>query len=291
MARNRFERHLLPLSETVRQFDVIRIRAERRAAELSGDVSAAPIRGGDAESAPFGFELRVKSGDGLIVGRIDRVLATREGTVIQDYKSGAISIDDDGKSAIRPEYVNQLRLYAALYYETTHVWPARLELVPLTGPPQDVAYSKMESMKALDSARELLTRVNEDLAGSNGDWDHIERSLADPSPEACRFCAYRPGCLPYLSTRPVGDRSEWPLDFWGEFGRLTKLGNGMSMISLTAEGGLPLFIRGINPASVEDAALLSIDGSAVVGIFNGRRMQDPRVLDQGWLTAIYWVRY
>src|SRR5713226_5481287 len=83
MSKSVLERRFVPLQQAVPQFDVIRIRAEQRASELSRDIPGAQMRGGDARSSPFGCELHVQSIDGLIAGRIDRVLATNEGPVLQ----------------------------------------------------------------------------------------------------------------------------------------------------------------------------------------------------------------
>jgi hypothetical protein len=286
MGRNPFERRFVPLDQSVAKFEVVRLRAVARAAELAADTPGAGARAGDASATPFGYELRVESGDGLIAGRIDRAIPALDGVVLQDYKSGAIFTLRHGEErALKPEYAIQLQLYAALYHDATGTWPSRLELVPLSGSPHAVPFVQAESLRLLEDARALLAEVNQQLARSSHDWEGAERSLASPSPSACRFCSYRPACLPYLERNWPDPDNDWPADVWGQFGGLQRLGNG-SLILTLKRGDSVFFVRGISDAQVEETGADSVTEAADVGVFNARRTRSPQAFEAGPLTAI-----
>jgi hypothetical protein len=289
MSSTPLDRRFVPLQQAVPRFEVVRIRAEARAAELARDSGGAAAQDRHAAVALYGTELRVQSADGLIAGRIDRVIETPSGPVLQDYKSGAIFTLLHGlHPELNPAYAIQLRLYAALYHEATKSWPSRLEVVPLRGAPQEVPFSPADSVRLLDDARALLDEVNAEVT-REGDWDEIESSLAVPSPSACRFCTYRPACLSYLTADQSNANREWPADRWGRFGTITRLGNGRLMLSISLAQGSRVFVRDLSNSNAEDMGLLSLDQNAFVGVFNLRRTQSPFAFEEGPLTMIYHV--
>jgi hypothetical protein len=290
MSERDLERQFAPLSHHVPQFDVVRIRALMRASELARDVPGAEARASDASDSLYGSELRVESSDGLIAGRIDRVLPTASGAVIRDYKSGAIfSLHHGDEREVRPEYVIQLRVYAALYHEATGNWPAKLELVPLSGAPHEVSYSHEESLKLLDRARSLLHEVNAELVRHGGDWDAVERALATPSASACRFCAYRPACSVYLARHEVDSDGDWPADMWGTFRGLEGLGNGRLLLSVVRGDGSIGYVRDLRAEVAEAPRLTAIREGSWIGVFNTRRTRSPRAFEEGPLTWVYTV--
>ena len=289
MTQTALEAHFVPLRETVPKYEVVRLRAEARAGELAQDFPDTGPRAADARANPYGYELRVESADGLIAGRIDRAVPTQAGPVLQDYKSGAIfSIrQGEGQQEIRPEYADQLRLYAALYYEATGTWPSKLELVPLAGQPMKIPLSTTESLNLLDQAKSLLANVNEQLERDADDWDAVEVSLAKPSASACRFCSYRPACAAYLSsTHEEGDR-DGPADVVGAFEALTRLGNGRLMLSITRSDGSTSFVRDITDRTAAAARLDTLEAGYPIGVFNVRRTQAARAFEEGPLTIVY----
>jgi hypothetical protein len=286
MSTNALERRFVPLRDSAPKYDVARLRAERRAQELAAKPVEDVPRAGEASVSPYGYELRVQSEDGLITGRIDRALATPQGAVLQDYKSGAIFTLQEGDTReVKPEYALQLRLYAALYHEATGTWPLRLELVPLSGDPQEVPFTLEECLRLLESAKDLLNAVNEQLTRACG-WDEIEASLATPSSSACRFCSFRPACGPYVSAikRNADDR-EWPPDVVGAFHSVTKLGNGRFILRTTRGDGTDVFVRDLSDDAVQ-ALALAREG-ALVGAFNVRRTRSERAFESGPLTTLY----
>jgi PD-(D/E)XK nuclease superfamily len=286
MSTNALERRFVPLRDSAPKYDVTRLRAESRAQELATKSASEVPRASEASASPYGYELRVQSQDGLIAGRIDRALATPRGVVLQDYKSGAIFTLQEGDiREAKPEYALQLRLYAALYHEATGTWPLRLELVPLSGEPQEVTFTPEECLRLLRSAKDLLNAVNEHLTGSHA-WDEIEASLATPSPSACRFCSFRPACGPYISavTRDP-DGCEWPPDAVGDFHSITKLGNGRFILRMTREDRTDVFIRDLSDETAQPLAL--VGEGTLVGAFNARRTRSEHVFEGGPLTTLY----
>lgn len=284
MAGSILEKRFLPLEKSIPKFDVIRIRALARAADLSREISENEIRAGEVAVNPYGYELLVKSSDGSIVGRIDRILPGPEGPVLQDYKSGSILDDQNGD--LKPEYTTQLHLYSALYHDETGVWPGNLQIVPLSGAPHDVSYSRAECLNLLEEARNLLTQVNDYISCYEDDWDAVETMLATPSPTACRFCTYRPACMSYLSRYEVDADAQWPPDVWGSFVELVRLGNGRLMLSITSKDGSNFFVRDISDTVADGAKLDIITDKYSVGIFNARRTKSPNALEEGALTMI-----
>ncbi len=171
MATNPLERRSVPLEANIKKFEVLRLRAVARALELAQNITDPSGRARDAAVTPYGYELRVASADGLIAGRIDRVIPASGGPVLQDYKSGAIfSLRPDGETELKPAYTFQLRLYAVLYYEATGTWPSKLQLVPLAGAPHDVSFSPADSLRLLEDSRSLLAQVNDDIVRGREDW-------------------------------------------------------------------------------------------------------------------------
>lgn len=286
MRASTLEKRFVPLRETAPKYEVARLRAEARAGELARRPAAGEARADEATASPHGYELRVESADGLIAGRIDRALATEHGTILQDYKSGAIfSLQEGDARPIKPEYALQLRLYAALYHEATGTWPVRLELVPLAGDPQSVSFSQEECLHLLDRAKEILINVNEQLGHVSDGWDAIEASLATPSPAACRFCSFRPACSQYLSTDHADDDREWPADVCGSFESLTKLGNGRLILRLARRDGTHVFVRDLSEEVAAEMA--SAPEGTLVGAFNVRRTGSPQAFESGPLTTLY----
>lgn len=288
MATNPLERRSVPLEANVKKFEVLRLRAVARALELAQNITDPSGPAGDAAVTPYGYELRVASADGLIAGRIDRVIPAPGGPVLQDYKSGAIfSHRPDGETELKPAYTFQLRLYAVLYYEATGTWPSKLQLVPLTGEPHDVSFSPADSLRLLEDSRSLLAQVNDDIARGREDWVAAERLLASPSPSACRFCAYRPACLPYMARDLHDTDREWPADVWGEPAGLTQLGNGRLMLSIALPDGSLFFVRNVTEDVAEPAMLEPHHEGQLVGVFNARRTASLQAFEQGQITAIH----
>lgn len=288
MAATMLEKRFVPLEQTAPKFEVVRIRVFARAAELAREIPRAGARAGEASAAPYGYELRVESSDGLIAGRIDRALSTPAGPILQDYKSGAIFSlrQGDEPPEVKPEYAIQLQIYAALYQEATGTWPTKLQLIPLNGSPYDIPFSPAASLQLLAEARGVLAQLNDEIARC-GDEEAAEWLLATPSPTACRYCTYRPACLPYLSRDVPNVDRQWPADVWGKFAGVRRLGNGRLMLTIRLAGDSLFFVRDITNPVAEEAMLDSLDEKATVGVFNSKRTLSPNAFEEGPLTSMH----
>jgi RecB family exonuclease len=286
MASDPFEKRFLPLRRKFARYEVVRLEALARAAELFNNFRDRPTQVGVGRVG-FGVEFRVHSTDDLIVGRIDRVFHTADGPVLQDYKSGALFDPSDAdRSEIRPQYITQLHLYAALYHETTGVWPSRLQLIPLNGAARDVDFMPAMCEDLLDASKQILREVNDFLATAS-DWEEIEARLATPSPVACRHCGYRPSCSKYISLLPTEPDAGWPIDFVGSYAQASLLGNGRFMLLLATKTGTPIYVRSIPSDDAKELLLADTLPGTAVGAFNLSKTQAPNVGEFGDFTVIY----
>lgn len=289
MQRSWLERHLAPLKDSVPKFEVRRIQAIERACEIGTERKSDKLARSWSKSGLFGFEVAVSSRDGFVRGQIDAVLPSRSGPIIRDYKSGAIFVEDtSAQRDLKPEYESQLRLYAALYAESSGSWPVRLEIVPLLGPPQVVSFDEKSCLDLLRVARNQLGTVNRVLT-TNRDPLSMQEELASPSPGNCNFCPYRPGCRPYQ--RATGTGEGWPSDVWGSLTSVQRLGNDRAMIHLQ-RGSRHIRVRGLTddgirhpaltrPAVGRDFAAFSLKGSTSSDVYLESRFS---VLYRDWRT-------
>ncbi len=281
------ERHLVPLSRSVPELEVRRIQARERALELSETASAVEERPAAPAGAPaplHGCEIPVSSADGRVQGHIDAVVPSEDGPLIRDYKSGAIFQPGAGKRhVLKDTYETQLRMYAALYAMTGGVWPARLEIVPILGPHEPVAFDRGSCTALVETARKALEAANEAIARS-GSGETVEETLARPAPETCGHCAFRPGCAPYRVARRAA--GEWPSDVWGRLKRIVALG-GTRMMELDCSGQ-EVRIRGLG-SNERHPAVAILENGDMVGIFNAKRTGSPSMFTESRFTTIYKV--
>jgi len=281
------ERRYVPLRDHVKKFDVLRIKALARAEELAGQATGSKASEDRQPAGPtkYGFELPVASADGLIAGKIDRVMPSAAGAVVQDYKSGAIFSETGAEPAIKSEYQLQMKMYGALYAEQTGDWPARLELIPLNGDAHEIPFNGDECVDLLNTARLILNGVNDLVRAHQTDQDKLEPLLAEPSPIACKFCAYRPSCGAYLSALPH-DESDWPGDIYGQLASIKRLANGSHMVEIRANDGSFLYLRDVSEAALKDAEMSDADQGKLVGVFNALRTKSPQAFEARTFTTI-----
>jgi hypothetical protein len=277
------DRSLVPLSLTVANAEVHKLRALDRARKMAAEL---PLkREGSAGSKGLGFEVWLQSPDGSVGGFIDCALRD-EGLVIRDYKSGAIYEKDDGSEPkIRDEYVIQIQMYAALYNDTFGVWPERLEIVPIRGDEARVPVDKLRCGQLVDDARLLLSEVNAAVAALHHTGALGPSSLANPSIETCTPCGFRPQCSAYLAANP--DLAErWPLDIVGTTTKIQSLGNGSVMLALTDGRGIIHSVRGLAPGQ-RHPALNAIEPGSHIGVFNLQRKYPAKDLTESPYTTVY----
>jgi CRISPR/Cas system-associated exonuclease Cas4 (RecB family) len=234
MTNNWIEKHLVPLSTSTNNYKVKQLMAFDTARSMLHDTFYQFKKTKKLEA-----ELWVQTEDGKIGGRIDLVRHTNDGIEIVDYKTGVISDQLSTEDSIKSEYQEQLQLYAALYYSTYKIWPVKLAIAGLDRREFSIPFDKEECLQLLNNAKSQLHDLNElILAGLNSE------DFATPSPETCKYCAYRPACKMYWSRRQ--DSREWPADFAGSIKEKKILGNGMLRLVLENEERI-ISVRGLSP--------------------------------------------
>lgn len=170
-----------------RGYQMKRMRAASRAATVAASMQKGLPTDGKATSARI--EAWLKSADGKVVGRPDRVETTGGRTTVVDLKTSSIEPDD-----VPAAYQQQLQLYSWLWHEVWGEWPhgAVIELLdgtrlPLTVIPAECETLAGEALVALDSFNEL--------AESGADFT----TLATPGIEQCRYCLFKGSCPAFLS--------------------------------------------------------------------------------------------
>src|SRR6266571_884745 len=88
MQQSWLERSLVPLNQSVAQYEVRKIRACKKAVDIAvaGRHSASAAKGASTHK----FESWLETRDGLVGGSIDEIQETLKGSVLRDYKSGHI---------------------------------------------------------------------------------------------------------------------------------------------------------------------------------------------------------
>jgi hypothetical protein len=233
----------------------------------------------EAGQGVYGTELPVRSKSGNVRGRIDAVVPSPHGPVVRDYKSGVIS---DEAGAALPEYEAQLRLYAALYAQTTGIWPARLEIVSLVGKIIQVDFLEAQCNALLAEAEQLLETTN--LRMDTAESAVVAQTrLASPSDDACRYCRYRPVCKPYLELAR-GYPGPCPRDVIGVAEGVYALGNSKVLLTIQTST-VEVRIRGLEPGRHPTLTALPI--GIEVGVFDARVEGPSLTLAEGPATTIY----
>jgi hypothetical protein len=280
------ESFLVPLSETVSDFQVRRIRVCKRAFEIA---KTAVVGAAATAIRSQGNELWVESVDGRIGGKIDQVVKISDALIIRDFKTGYIheTSAEGNENEIKQSYQIQLKLYAALYFSNYQQWPDRLEIVPLSSEPWQVTFTPEECMDLLKSASQLLISTNKviELSGAS---DLIEE-LATAKPTACRFCLYRPACTMYRHKQTTGGDARWPSDVLGVVTEIRTLNNGSKWLQIERDGGNlpPARIRGLTPSEVRHPIFTNLGRGMKVGLYNLRGDIDSGALQEGPYTVIY----
>lgn len=285
MGASWLERHLVPMQNSVPDYEVRRIQAVRLAIGAGGARSVSKVAAPERSAARY--ELAVSTPDGKVFGRIDEVAESPEGKVVRDYKSGAIySAAPGGELTVKSDYSLQLRLYAAILAEATGEWPVRLEVVALDGTTEEVSFDERQCEELLGEAKRLLDTTNSVVEAPGSTVERISQ-LANPTEGACRFCGYRPTCPAYRDWRG-GDVTSWPRDLIGAVSEIQELGNGRLLLEVRLDREEGTYrVLDLDPSQQRHPALASIVPGMPVGIFNLGRSQGPTSFREGAMTTIY----
>jgi hypothetical protein len=285
MQQSWIERSLLPLAQSINNFEVQRLRTIKKAHEICSSPVVQKQQPTVAKPG-FGFELRVKTPEGEVGGVIDHAFEIDEQVVLEDYKTGLVlEQNSDGEDVLKSTYVTQLQFYAALYYFTFERWPDRLQVVSTQGPPILIPVNQETSLQLIDDAKAKLRAINDTILHAVGAGDVVQRTLASPSPDACKKCLFRPNCQPYTTTKVSNPDESWPIDRIGVLKDLRTFANGYA--SLTLEDGADLcVIRSISPRP-RHPALESANSGDRIGCFNLRRTAALNQYQETAYTTIY----
>ncbi|MDQ6600688.1 PD-(D/E)XK nuclease family protein [Bacillus salipaludis] len=268
------EKHLIPLSKTVKQFEVRKRVLFNKASSLIVN------RRTECKSASnlfHGIESWFQTADGVVGGYLDRVLLTESGYEIIDYKTGAII--DKYTMDIKDAYKYQLFLYAALFYENLNEWPSALKIQGINGEEFCINYKKDECVRILNQAREMFHRVNELITRFN-EQTELQKHLAQPVPENCCYCSVRPLCNAYWEAKEKYPQLKWNNDIRGQFKSLSILGNGTYLLKI--KSGVKTYkIRGLKP----DRHRI-LEGS-FLSIYNLSSDKSENCFSENILTTIY----
>jgi len=220
MKSNPLERHLVPLEETSDDYDVKKYMTRQmiRSFADSGKPKQAKM------SVP---EAWLETRDMKIGGRIDLIHKTAEGIYLSDYKTGKII--DEIHDSPREEYAIQIKLYAGLFHEVRGEWPKKLLIVGIDQSVHEIAFSPTGCSALVEDARKLLDDTNKMISEGTTPSD-----FAAPSPEACKYCLFRPGCKKYWQARM--DTDDWPLDVIGHIKETGFSGNKMGRLVIEENG-------------------------------------------------------
>jgi len=269
MNSNLLERHLVPLEETSDDYEVKKYMARKmiRSFASSGEPKEAQAR----KNVP---EAWLETRDTKIGGKIDLVQETPDGICLSDFKTGKII--DEIHGTPREEYALQIKIYAGLIHEVRGEWPKKLSIVGIDQSVHEIAFSPAECSAILEEARKLLDDANKMIIEGKTPSD-----FASPSPEACKYCLFRPGCTKYWQARQ--DTDEWPLDVIGhikekgfsgnKMGKLVIEGNGKTYTIRALDGRHGLFSR-----PCENALVCSLGNDNTRGYYIERLLTTSYIL-------------
>ncbi len=279
MGESWFERHLLPLSTTALDFHVKKSQCFLLL-QARDNISQTK----ELDASRLFREQWLRSSDGLVVGRADLIKFTRAGVAVVDYKTGNVS-GQSTDSEVIPEYNEQLKLYAALFYEECGEWPNNLIIISLDGKSHYIEYEKNECLILLEESKNMLRQVNSIIEADRSSSKKAVLKLASPSQTNCQYCLYRPICEPYFLARQDNSTEGWPNDTWGTVAEKKRLGNGLWKIVLTSLSSASLInVRGLR---LERHSALNIFQK--VGVFSLYSDSSNNNYKEGPFTTIYGI--
>jgi len=275
MGKSWFEKHLVPLNITALDFHLKRSQCYLLLHSRDNIPQNKKI-----ETSKSFHEKWLQSKDGLVVGIADEIRFERGGATIIDYKTGNI-FGQSIEAGVLSDYKEQLKLYAALFYEENGEWPCNLIIISIDGKRHYINYKEDECLTLLEESKNLLHQVNSIIKAD----EKAQSKLASPSQANCRYCLYRPVCEPYFLARQ-GDLTEgWSNDVWGIITKKKTLQNGLGKIILTPLWGTsPINIRGLH---LERHPALS--SFRKIGVFSLHSDNSDNNYKEGQFTTIYGI--
>jgi hypothetical protein len=266
-------------------YEVLKLRSCARASEIASTIRRRITR--SVKVTPgLGFEIWVESEDKSVVGLIDSVRMKTRGVELSDLKSGEVLEHVDGipTKQLKESHRIQLKLYAALYFQTYGRWPDRLQIVPLKGEALEVLFVAVDCIQLLKEAQRKVHDLNRRITSG----EVTAATLANPTPRNCGFCPYRPNCPAYQQALGREGRvSQWPPDVFGTVYDINSLNNGLTNLRLAGDGGGEHTIRALSPDPMRHPSLQSIQRGDSIGFFNARATSDRAEFSEGPFATLY----
>lgn len=225
----------LPIAVTIDDIERAKLRAFRAASNIrvfarqeSPERLSARRRGPELSVTHLveGIELR---------GKIDMVLEKSRVIQIIDYKTGSVH-DHDG--AVKPEYAEQLRIYAGLFAITTGERAGELTVIDQRGQEHSVDCGLDRIAESLDAAIDTVRDfASKWPINAQEDRDILNAYKATPSDDICGSCRVRHRCDSHIvrmakegrvSLRSVGSNSK-SADLYGQVESLSKISIGWAI--------------------------------------------------------------
>jgi hypothetical protein len=221
-------------------------------------------------------ETTLRSRDGLLLGRPDYVDAAASEVV--DYKTGAGP--DDDPDGLRDSEARQLRLYVYLARERG-LQLRRGVVVRVDGRRVALDVGEPEAAAEAQRARETLSDFN--AKASAGGF----KALAQPSPDACRYCPCIPFCEAFWEAAAPAWHDQCGAHVEGRVSAVNKAvvqDTALLTLELTAERGT--VTRG--PAVVQQlpATWVCADGATTPAVGDVVRVVNCRLADNASETTL-----
>lgn len=177
----------VPLKENTRHFGLKKIQVRNRL--KNHENRSVSYNSGFSKAV----EQKLASSDGLLTGQLDCIIWRNDQVEIRDYKTGAITTQDDDNEhpKVKEEYELQMKLYACLFHEHYGYFPNKLVLEDLNGKEYEVYFTEKESSILLAEIQSTLSLVNQNIA--RGESDKLAKTG-----DHCVSCQNRPVCSKYI---------------------------------------------------------------------------------------------
>lgn len=190
------------------------INSRRSIRRIKNEIISFRERGGERRNADGPWvEHEIHDEESHLKGTPDRVIFFDESFIIQDLKTG-FKVTEMSDSHRR-----QLLLYAHLVRKDTRKSPFKIEVIKADGQILEETISDVDVDECLQEFRNKTQEFA--ISVRSGQINH---TIADPNPEVCGHCHYRPVCEPFWNDT----KSDWG-NSRGIVGRVTQVSNNTTL--------------------------------------------------------------